>query len=218
MGVIFSGCGKTRLLRPQIQALCKQMTELAALEPREPIRPSAPLDPKPVLKERDPGSNTTVVMFEQLTDPTVDLSAQNKPDAYLGEHTLFPIQLAAKRDSELRYKAIEDEDKNFAAGLAVRYIGAIKIVEHKPPVILDGDNFRIGTVKGVVMLFDRQTMKPVFADGFKAQNDPKVSFTTSKPQPSGPWVRSNLIGKMREAVIKTLTDGTGGKFELNEWR
>ena len=55
-GAVVAGCGgETQLdvvktVRPQYEAFRKQLAEIAALDPKSAVRPSAALDPKPILK------------------------------------------------------------------------------------------------------------------------------------------------------------------------
>lgn len=67
------------------------------------------------------------------------------------------------------------------------------------------------------MLFDRQTMKLVFADAFNAQTDSEVPFSYregQKPTAAGlqGWLDSNLTDNVKNAALKKLAEGTGGLF------
>src|SRR5688572_14005767 len=91
---VLAGCGgETKVevvkpFRPQYEAFQKQLAQMAANEPKGPVRPAAPLDPKPVLKGNKPDSNTAVFMFDQLRDPRAGLSKVIPMDPDLSRRVL----------------------------------------------------------------------------------------------------------------------------------
>ena len=218
-----AGCGgETQLdvvktVRPQYEAFRKQLAEMAAMDPKSAVRPSAPLDPNPTLKGNTLDSNTAVFKFEQLSDPRLGLKSPLPMDPHISGRVLTQIRTGILTDEQLTRKASKNLRQELNQALQVRYIGAIKILGVKPPVAVSTENFQGGNVNGVVMLFDRQTMKLVFADAFNAQNDAEVPFTYrqgQKPTAAGlqTWLDSNLTGNMKKAALKKLADGTGGVF------
>ena len=223
IGVVVAGCGgETQLdvvktVRPQYEAFRKQLADMAAMDPKSAVRPSAPLDPKPMLKGNTLDSNTAVFKFEQLSDPRLGLKSVLPMDPHISGRVLTQIRTGILTDEQLTRKASKNLRKELNQALQVRYIGAIKILGVKPPVAVSTENFQGGNVNGVVMLFDRQTMKLVFADAFNAQNDAEVPFTYregQKPTAAGlqTWLDSNLTGNMKKAALKKFADGTGGVF------
>jgi hypothetical protein len=55
LGLVLAGCGEkqvdvVRPFRPQYEAYAKQLAAMAAAEPKQALLPTAPLDPKPVMK------------------------------------------------------------------------------------------------------------------------------------------------------------------------
>lgn len=223
IGVVVAGCGgETQLdvvktVRPQYEAFRKQLADMAAMDPKSAVRPSAPLDPKPMLKGNTLDSNAAVFKFEQLSDPRLGLKSVLPMDPHISGRVLTQIRTGILTDEQLTRKASKNLRKELNQALQVRYIGAIKILGVKPPVAVSTENFQGGNVNGVVMLFDRQTMKLVFADAFNAQNDAEVPFTYregQKPTAAGlqTWLDSNLTGNMKKAALKKFADGTGGVF------
>lgn len=223
VGLFLAGCGgETQLdvvktVRPQYEAFKKQLAEMAAMDPKSAVRPSAPLNPKPVLKGNSLDSNTAVFKFEQLSDPRLGLKSPLPMDPHISGRVLTQIRIGTAPDDLLTRKSSKSLREDLNAALQVRYIGAIKILGVKPPVAVTTENFQGGNVNGVVMLFDRQTMKLVFADAFNAQTDAEVPFTYQKgqkPTAAGlqTWLDSNLAGNMKKAALKKLADGTNGVF------
>lgn len=223
VGVFLAGCGgETQLdvvkpVRPQYEALRKQLAEMAAMDPKSAVRPSAPLNPKPMLKGNTLDSNTAVFKFEQLSDPRLGLKAVLPMDPHISDRVLTQIRTGILADEHLTRKASKNLRKDLDQALQVRYIGAVKILGVKPAVAISTENFQGGNANGVVMLFDRQTMKLVFADAFQAQNDAEVPFSYrqgQKPTAAGlqTWLDSNLTGNVKKAALKKFADGTGGVF------
>ena len=223
VGLLLAGCGETQLdvvkpVRPQYEAFRKQLAEMAAMDPKSAVRPSAPLDPKPMLKGNTLDSNTAVFKFEQLSDPRLGLKAVLPMDPHISDRVLTQIRTGILPDEHLTRKAAKSLRQDLNQALQVRYIGAVKILGVKPAVAVSAENFQGGNANGVVMLFDRQTMKLVFADAFQAQNDAEVPFSYrqgQKPTSAGlqTWLDSNLTGNVKKAALKKLADGTGGVFE-----
>ena len=222
-GVFLAGCGgETQLdvvtpVRPQYEAFRKQLAEMAAMDPKSAVRPSAPLNPKPMLKGNTLDSNTAVFKFEQLSDPRLGLKSPLPMDPHISGRVLTQIRIGTSTDEQLTRKAFKNLRKELNQALQVRYIGAIKILGVKPAVAVSTENFQGGNMNGVVMLFDRQTMKLVFADAFNAQTDSEVPFSYregQKPTAAGlqTWLDSNLTGNMKKAALKKFADGTGGVF------
>jgi hypothetical protein len=84
------------------------------------------------------------------------------------------------------------------------------------------DGFKSGKAQAVVMLFDRQTSKPVYADLTTAANDPSIDVKFFKDKPltreSGQgWVDVNLEKNLKQAVLDKFAQGTGGTFEANPY-
>ena len=183
VGVVLAGCGgETQLdvvksVRPQFEAFRKQLAEMAAMDPKSAVRPSAPLNPRPMLKGNTLDSNTAVFKFEQLSDPRLGLKAVLPMDPHISDRVLTQIRTGILTDEQLTRKASKNLRKDLNQALQVRYIGAVKILGVKPAVAVNSEGFQGGNANGVVMLFDRQTMKLVFADAFQAQNDPEVPFS-----------------------------------------
>jgi hypothetical protein len=222
VGILLAGCGETQLevvkpVRPQYETFKKQLEEMAAMDPKSAVRPAAPLNPKPMLKGNTLDSNTAVFKFEQLTDPRLGLKAVLPMDPHISDRVLTQIRTGILADEHLTRKASKNLRKDLNQALQVRYIGAIKILGVKPAIAVSTENFQGGNMNGVVMLFDRQTMKLVFADAFQAQTDAEVPFSYrqgQKPTAAGlqTWLDSNLTGNMRKAALKKFADGTGGLF------
>jgi len=223
VGVFLAGCGgETQLdvvktVRPQYEAFKKQLAEMAVMDPKSAVRPSAPLNPKPVLKGNSLDSNTAVFRFEQLSDPRLGLKSPLPMDPHISGRVLTQIRIGTATDDLLTRKSPKGLREDLNAALQVRYIGAIKILAVKPAVAVSTENFQGGNVNGVVMLFDRQTTKLVFADAFSAQTDGEVPFSYQKgqkPTAAGlqAWLDSNLAGNMKKAALKKLAEGTGGVF------
>lgn len=223
VGVFLAGCGgETQLdvvktVRPQFEAFRKQLAEMAAMDPKSAVRPSASLNPRPMLKGNTLDSNTAVFKFEQLSDPRLGLKAVLPMDPHISDRVLTQIRTGILTDEHLTRKASKNLRKELNQALQVRYIGAVKILGVKPAVALSSEGFQGGNVNGVAMLFDRQTMKLVFADAFQAQNDSEVPFTYrqgQKPTAAGlqTWLDSNLTGNVKKAALKKLAEGTGGVF------
>lgn len=222
-GVFLAGCGgETQLevvkpVRPQYEAFRKQLAEMAAMDPKSAVRPSAPLNPKPMLKGNTLDSNTAVFKFEQLSDPRLGLKSPLPMDPHISGRVLTQIRTGILTDDQLTRKASKNLRKELDQALQVRYIGAVKILGVKPAVAVSTENFQGGNANGVVMLFDRQTMKLVFADAFQAQNDAEVPFSYregQKPTAAGlqTWLDSNLTGNVKKAALKKFAEGTGGVF------
>lgn len=222
-GLVVTGCGgETQLdvvktVRPQYEAFRKQLSEMAAMDPKSAVRPSAPLNPKPMLKGNTLDSNTAVFKFEQLSDPRLGLKAVLPMDPHISDRMLTQIRTGILTDEQLTRKASKNLRNDLNQALQVRYIGAVKILGVKPAVAVSTENFQGGNANGVVMLFDRQTMKLVFADAFQAQNDAEVPFSYrqgQKPTAAGlqTWLDSNLTGNVKKAALKKFADGTGGVF------
>ena len=222
-GAVVAGCGgETQLdvvktVRPQYEAFRKQLSDMAAMGPKNAVRPSAPLSPKPILKGNALDSNTAVFKFEQLSDPRLGLKSVLPMDPHISGRVLTEIRTGILTDEQLTRKASKNLRKELNQALEVRYIGAVKILGVKPAVAVSTENFQGGNANGVVMLFDRQTMKLVFADAFQAQNDSEVPFSYrqgQKPTAAGlqTWLDSNLTGNVKKAALKKLAEGTGGVF------
>ena len=225
-GVFLAGCGgETQLdvvktVRPQYEAFQKQLADMAAMDPKSAMRPNAPLNPKPMLKGNTLDSNTAVFKFEQLSEPRLGLKSPVPMDPRISDRVLTQIRTGTLTDEQLTRKASKNLRKELNQALQVRYIGAIKILGVKRPVAVNTEGFQGGNANGVVMLFDRQTMKLVFADAFDAQTDSEVPFSYregQKPTAAGlqGWLDSNLIANVKKAALKKLADGTGGVFESN---
>jgi hypothetical protein len=222
VGIALAGCGETQLevvkpLRPQYEAFRKQLAEMAAMDPKSAVRPPAALNPKPVLKGNTVDSNTAVFKFEQLSDPRLGLKAVLPMDPHISDRVLTQIRTGTLADEHLTRKASKNLRKDLNQALQVRYIGAVKILGVKPAVALSTENFQGGSMNGVAMLFDRETMKVVFADAFQAQTDAEVPFSYregQKPTAAGlqGWLDSNLTSNMKKAALKKFADGTGGVF------
>ena len=227
VSVLLASCGgETKLdvmkpLRPQYDTFRKQLADMAAMEPKAAVRPPAALDPKPVLKGNNPESNTAVFMFEQLRDPSAGLSKPIPMDVRTSGRVLAQIRTAGIPDERLTDRAPKNLRQDLTDALKVRYIGAVKILEVKPARVIGTEGFERGYVKGVVMLFDRQTMKVVFADAFIAESDPKIRYTERKDQKADnaalqTWVNYNLSDNVKKAALKKFADGTGGVFESDK--
>src|SRR5688572_3186528 len=222
LGILLAGCGETQLevvkpVRPQYEEFKKQLAEMAAMDPTSAVRPSAPLNPKPMLKGNTLDSNTAIFKFEQLSDPRLGVKAVLPMDPRISDRVLTQIRTGTLADEHLNRKASKNLRKELNQALQVRYIGAIKILGVKPAVAVSTENFQGGNMNGVVMLFDRQTMKLVFADAFQAQTDAEVPFSYrqgQKPTAAGlqGWLDSNLTSNMKKAALKKFADGTGGVF------
>src|SRR5687768_5800562 len=223
IGAFLAGCGgETQLevvkpVRPQYEAFKKQLAEMAAMDSKSAVRPSAPLNPKPMLKGNTLDSNTAVFKFEQLSDPRLGLKAVLPMDPHISDRVLTQIRTGILSDEQLTRKASKNLRKDLNQALQVRYIGAIKILGVKPAIAVTTENFQGGNMNGVAMLFDRQTMKLVFADAFQAQTDAEVPFSYregQKPTAAGlqGWLDSNLTSNMKKAALKKFAEGTGGVF------
>lgn len=223
VGIFLAGCGgETQLdvvktVRPQFEAFQKQLAEMAAMDPKSAVRPSAPLNPKPMLNGNTLDSNTAVFKFEQLSDPRLGLKSPLPMDPHISGRVLTQIRIGTSTDEQLSRKASKNLRKDLNQALQVRYIGAIKILGVKPAVAVNSEGFQGGNANGVVMLFDRQTMNLVFADAFQAQNDAEVPFSYrqgQKPTAAGlqTWLDSNLTGNVKNAALKKFAEGTGGVF------
>lgn len=226
--LVLAGCGEklvdvVKPFKPQYAAFAKQLAEMAAQEPKQPIPLTAPLNPKPVLKPALAESNTAVFMFPQLTDVRAGLPA--KPlaqDLKLSAHVLTELRTATQPDDKITGKARVKQKEELTAGLSPRYIGAVKILSYQKGEMTGTDGFKSGKAQAVVMLFDRQTSKPVYADLATAANDPSidVKFFKDKPltQESGQgWVDVNLEKNLKQAVLDKFAQGTGGTFEANPY-
>ena len=203
LGILLAGCGETQLdvvkeVRPQYEAFKKQLAEMAAMDPKSAVRPSAPLNPKPMLKGNTLDSNTAVFKFEQLSDPRLGLKAVLPMDPHISDRVLTQIRTGTLADEHLTRKASKNLRKELNQALEVRYIGAIKILGVKPAVAVSTDNFQGGNMNGVVMLFDRQTMKVVFADAFRRKRTPRFPLATAKARsPPRPGCRPGSTATSR---------------------
>lgn len=148
VGVFLAGCGgETQLdvvktVRPQYEAFKKQLAEMAAMDPKSAVRPSAALSPKPVLKGNSLDSNTAVFMFEQLSDPRLGLKSPLPMDPHISGRVLTQIRIGTATDDLLTRKSSKGLREDLNAALQVRYIGAIKILNVKPAVAVTTENFQ----------------------------------------------------------------------------
>lgn len=222
--VLLAGCsGETQLdvvkpFRSQYQAFAKQLNDLADMDPKTAFRPTAPLDPKPTLRN-SAGANTAIFKFEQLRDPYLGLKKPLFLDPHLSDRVLTQLRIGLSPDDQLKRKGFKGLRDDLNQALQVRYIGAIRIAQAKAPVVVGADGFEGGNATGVAILFDRQTMKPVFAEVFNAQTDAEVSYThrkDEKPTAAGlqSWLDSNLAANVKKAALKKFAEGTGGVFDI----
>ncbi len=222
-----AGCNRekqadvVRPFRPQFEALQKQLAEFAAQEPKKPLPVAAPLNPKPVLKDNAAECNTAVFMFPQLTNVRLGLPAQKLDnDLKLSQAILTEIRVGTSPEENLTGPARVKQKEELEMALKIRYIGAVKILSYEKGQMIGTDGFKGGKAQAVVMLFDRETGKPVFADLAVAANDPKIDVTFFKDKPltqeSGQgWIDINLEKNLRKAVLEKFAAGTGGTFERN---
>lgn len=221
-GAFLSGCGGESKLdvvkkfRAQYESFGKQLTDMAAMDPRAALRPPSPLEPKPMLKGNSVESNTAVFMFDQLGDRRAGLTKPIPLDLMLSGRVLTQIRVGTGPDAHHTGKAFPKLNQELTDGLKPRYIGAVKVLTHQPGRLV-GNAYEPGAVKGVAMMFDRQTMKLVFADAVTASNDEKISFYHAKDQKVDPqgWVDSNLRGNFKKATLAKFAEGTGGIFETD---
>ncbi len=224
--LLLAGCGEkqadvVRPFRPQYEAYQKQLTEMAAQEPKKPLPLAAPLDPKPVLKDNFAESNTAIFMIQQLTDPYAGLGDKKlEHDVKLSPQAITEIRTALLPDDKLTGKARLKQKEELTAGLSPRYIGAVKVMSYQKGQMIGTESFKSGKVQAVVMLFDRQTSKPVYAELLTAANDPSIDVTFFKDKPltqeSGQgWIDVNLERNFKKAVLAKFAQGTGGTFERN---
>lgn len=222
--VALVGCGEkqadvVRPFRPQYEAYQKQLAEMAAQEPKKALLLTTPLDPKPVLKDNFAESNTAIFMFQQLTDPFLGVGDKKlEHDVKLSPQAITEIRTALLPEDKLTGPARLKQKEELTAGLSLRYIGAVKVLSYEKGQMIGTEGFKSGKVQAVLMLFDRKTSKPVYADLMTATNDPSIDVTFFKDKPltqeSGQgWVNVNLERNFKKAVLAKFAQGTGGTFE-----
>lgn len=222
--LMLAGCGEkqvdvVRPFRPQYEAYAKQLVTFAAQEPKKPLALVAPLDPKPVLKDSLAESNTAIFMFQQLTDPYLGVGDKRLDyDVKLSPQAISEIRTALLPEDKLTGPARVKQKEELTAGLSPRYIGAVKVMSYQKGQMIGTEGFKSGKVQAVLMLFDRQTSQPVYAELITAANDPSIDVTFFKDKPLTPesgqgWVDTNLQRNFRKAVLAKFAQATGGTFE-----
>ncbi len=220
------GCGEkqvdvVRPFRPQFEAYKKQLADMAAQEPKKPLPLATPLDPKPVLKDSLAESNTAIFMFQQLTDPYLGVGDKKLDyDVKLSPQAITELRTGLLPDDKLTGPARVKQKEELTTGLSPRYIGAVKVMSYQKGQMVGTDGFKSGKVQAVVMLFDRQTTKPLYAELITTTNDPSIDVTFFKDKPltqeSGQgWIDVNLQRNFQKGVLAKFAAATGGTFERN---
>jgi hypothetical protein len=224
--LVLLGCGEkeadvVRPFRPQYEAYAKELAAMAAQEPKQALLPGAPLNPKPVMKPEMTESNTVVFMFPQLTDAFIGLPPKNlEPDLKLSQQALTQLRTGTLPEDKMTGPARVKEKEDLTAGLSPRYIGAVKMLAYQKGKMTSTESFESGKAQAVVMLFDRQATKPVYAELVTAANDDSIDVAFFKDKPltmeSGQgWVDMNLAKNLKNAVLAKFASATGGTFEAN---
>jgi hypothetical protein len=158
-------------------------------------------------------------MFPQLTNVRLGLPANKLDyDLKLSGYVITQIRTATLPEDKITGPARVGQKDDLTSALATRYIGAVKVLSYQKGQMVGTDGFKGGKAQVVVMLFDRQTSKPVYADLVTATNDATIDVKYFKDKPltqeSGQaWVDLNLERNLRAEVLKKFASGTGGIFE-----
>jgi hypothetical protein len=226
--LLLTSCGEkeievVRPFRAPYAAFQKQLAEMAAQNPKAAVHPPAPLSPKPelrgVMTAEASRTNTAIFLFQQLTDVRYSLYPKLDPlDLSLASRVITQLRVATAPYEQIDKKASVKLKQDLTDALATRYIGAVKIVSHQPGQMMGTEGFKEGQIQALVMLFDRETTKLVFADMVTAKNDASIDVTFLKGKPltqeSGQsWVNSNLKKNFHYAVMAKFAEGTGGVFD-----
>ena len=194
-----------------LRADYKKLGELVEANP--PAKDLAePLDPLPVYKDDDKtGSNTILVAWERLADPTKEIPSDSYMDLYYSHGTENLFTWATWEE-----KAFEGYEAEIKTAAALRYLVTYKQLEYKEPVVDAQLNYTIGGAAIAVHLFDRKTQEIVCSFPVAAMSDAEVNYQykqgENQQSAAQSWARSSLWENLREQTLKVLAEKTGGIF------
>lgn len=218
--VVLSSCGETFMEvatrnQADLDALrtdLKKLGELIAANP--PAKDAAPaLDPAPVFKEDDEaGSNTALLPWELLADPTKEIPNDEWINLYYsnGIENLFVWSTWGDK------KAFENYEAEIKRAAALRYLVAYQKIKHEAPAVDAQLNYRIGGAVLAIYVFDRTKQEIVCSFPVAAMSNAEVNYqykeNENRQSAAQSWARSNLWENLRESVLKGLNEKTGGSF------
>lgn len=228
--VAAAGCGDSnektfRRLRPRYEALRGRLRAVAAAVPPsgsvvDGTKPVAPLEPRPVVDRRAARANGELLLVEQLIDPdfvpAIELGVSGdllKGLRLTGDKPPMSPEQRQAKDLRLAH--------DLETALDVRWIVAVRIVEHEPPLALDDRAFRGGRVKVEATLFDLDAAQPapLAAVVAEARSSPQVDYAYKKGEDPKARLeahaRSTLVANVRRVLAEKLSDVTGGTFLLD---
>jgi hypothetical protein len=227
---LVAACGDSnektfRRLRPRYDAVRARLRTVAAAVPparsiADAVKPPTPLEPLPVVDRRAGRANTELVLVEQLTDPDaagpLDLGISGdllRGLRLTGDKPPMPPEQRKQKDLRLAH--------DLEAALDTRWIVAVRVVEHDPPVALDDRAFRGGRAHVEAMLFDLAAAQPapVAAVVVDARSSPQVDYAYKRGEDPKARLeahaRATLVANVRRTLAERLSDVTGGTFLLD---
>jgi hypothetical protein len=227
LALTLAGCGESnektfRRLRPRFEAVRARLRAVAAAVPPpgalvDGTKPKAPLEPLPVVDRRAGRANTELLTVEQLSDPDVTPTI----DLGVSGDLLYGLRLTGDKcpmTPEERAQKSTRLAHDLEVALDARWVVALRIVEHEPPLALDDRAFRGGRVKVEATVFDLNAAQPapLAAVVVEARSSPTVDYVYKKGE--NPRARleahaqSTLVQNARRALAEKLADATGGTF------
>lgn len=225
---LFAGCGPkhgeiVEQFVPQYNEMRAELASIASLIPDKvtPTDPPPALDPMPEFKKGVLRSNTSIVMFENLSDPDLDLYKDGKLDCRYSNNLMRNLHWTSPKDfmsDNLKKKVADKELENrLQYPLDVRYIGVVRVFKHEPAKATSAEIFSPGGMIIGVFLYDRQA-ETIVAQGLTmARTDENVEYRyaeTGDPiEALERWANSSLKMNAGEEVLKAFAKFTGGPFQ-----
>lgn len=115
-------------------------------------------------------------------------------------------------------KAFENYEQDLQRAFALRYLVAYKLLEHRVPSVDANLQYTIGGAALGVHIDDREKQELVCSFPVSALSDETVNYSykqdgSDQVSAANSWARSSLWENLREAMLKTLAERTGGTFE-----
>jgi hypothetical protein len=186
--------------------------------------PSQPLQPPPDYREAGgEGVNTDFLMYEHLVNPEANLSMGEHLDLYLARSLKSCLLWTGPQnpmvESALRERATLLSTE-LEAGLRLKYLGIIKILQYEPPVASSETKFVAGKTLIAGYLVELRTRQIPCMFHVSAETAGQVEVTTEKGEDPKTaverWARSSLFTASEQRIIEAAQRTCGGTFVLRK--
>ncbi len=229
LSIILVGCGPTVgdvyvEYKPQLDAMRADLVAIADALPEkaEDIAVSGALEPAPEYNADNFGvvTNTDILMFENLSDPVLDLSTTDQFDLNFQRSILKYLRLGMPGYGVPVDQSASDEwIEKLEKALALKYLGVARVTQYEPVVGISPDEFEGGSVELDGFLVDVDSKEVLCSFSISATPNDQVNYSYQEGEDQTAalerFAHSTMWSNAREAFIDGLNTNCGGVFELD---